>query len=232
MTAMKVGMRLLGLAAVVSTAGLLAACTFPTPSKDYACEDSTDCDPERVCSPAKYCVLPSAVEPDGGMTDAAPMDSMPVVDADPFEAVKAQCMAAGYTQQVAAGGGYYRIATQAAPDWTSAYNDCSNDVTGATHLITLSTTAEIDFQRMYNDYWVGWIDRPTEGTWHILTDEVTTINPLDYWGNNRPDGGNSENCAVWRNNVDGKAGFDDVDCPQDHRYICECDGRAVTKPPM
>lgn len=228
---MTVGMRLLGLLAAVSAGGFLTSCTFPTPSKDYACEDDTDCDPERVCSPTKYCVLPSAmVETDGGAVDAGPSDSMMPIDADPFEAIKAQCMTAGYTLN-AATGNYYRIVTAAA-NWNNAYADCNNDVANATHLITISNAAEVTFQMQYNDYWVGWIDRPMEGNWHILTDEITVINQLDYWGNNRPDGGNSENCAVWRNNVDGKAGYDDVDCPQNHRYVCECDGRPVTKPPM
>lgn len=230
MREMTVGMRLLGLVAVVSTGGLLTSCTFPTPSKDYACQDSSECDPERVCSPTKFCVLPSEMAPDGGTVDAAPIDTTMPIDADPFDAIKQQCIAAGYTQE-ATTGNYYRIVTTGT-NWNNAYNDCNNDVVGATHLITLSNATEVDLQRTYNDYWIGWIDRPTEGQWHLLTDEVTAINQLDHWGNNRPDGGNSENCAVWRNNVDGKPGFDDVDCPQTHRYICECDGRPVTKPPM
>lgn len=170
------------------------------------------------------------MEPDAAPgDDAAPMDSAPI-DADPFEATKQACIAAGYTQEPTTGN-YYRIVTTNA-NWTNAHTDCMNDVVGATHLITLTNTVEIDFQRNYNDHWVGWLDRPTEGQWHLLTDEVTTINQLDYWGNFRPDGGNSENCAVWRNNVDGKAGYDDIDCPTGKRYICECDGRPVTKPPM
>jgi hypothetical protein len=225
---MKAGTQWLGLVAVVAAAGLWQACQFPTPSKDYVCESDTDCDPERVCSPTKFCVLRSTTEPDAAVTDAGSIDSPPI-DADPFAATRAACIAAGYTLEPTTGN-YYRIATANA-NWNNAYTDCNNDVDGATHLITLSTTVEIAFQANYNDYWVGWIDRPMENQWHLLTDEVTTINQQDYWGNNRPDGGNSENCAVWRNNVDGKAGYDDIDCPDGKRYICECDGRPVTKPP-
>ena len=218
---MKSGARWLGLVAVIAT---IHACQFPSASKKYACLDDADCDPDRVCSPANYCVIPS-MEPDAGMVDGGPVDSPPI-DGDPFAATRAACIAAGYTQE-ATTQNYYRTVTTAAT-WNNAYADCNDDVQGATHLITLSTDAEITLQRMFNEYWVGWIDRPTEGQWHILTDEVTTINVLDHWGNSRPDGGNSENCAIWRNNING---IDDVDCPQSHRYICECDGKPVTKPP-
>ncbi|MFN0247423.1 MAG: C-type lectin domain-containing protein [Kofleriaceae bacterium] len=170
------------------------------------------------------------MEPDAGtVTDGAPTDSSLPIDADPFDAIRTQCMAAGYTSN-AATGSYYRIVTANA-SWNAAYADCNDDVVGATHLMTMSNAAEVTFLMSHNDHWVGWIDRPTEGAWHILTDEETVIDQLTYWGNNRPDGGNSENCAVFRNNVDGKAGYDDTDCPVARDYVCECDGRPVTKPP-
>ncbi len=221
---MKFGRSLLGFVAVVA---ISQACTFPTPSKDYACDTTEDCDPDRVCSPAKFCVIPNLEEPDAGVgSDAAPVDSMMPIDGDPFAAIRQQCIAAGYTQE-ATTGNYYRIVTTA-DDWNAAYADCNNDVVGATHLITLSNQVEIDFQKTRNEYWVGWIDRPVENTWHLLTDEVPTV--IAPWGSGgRPDGGNSENCAIWRNNLNG---LDDVDCPQNHDYVCECDGRPVTKPPM
>lgn len=182
---------------------------------------------DRVCSDTQYCVIPGMAEVDaapGG--DAAPTDTMPI-DADPFVATKAACIAAGY-QENATTGSLYRVVTTATT-WTNAFNDCNNDVANATHLMSLSNQAEVDYVKTLQDYWIGWIDRPTEGQWHLLTDEVSSINVMTYWGTNRPDGGGAENCAVWHTNVNG---IDDVDCPQTHRYICECDGKPVTKPPM
>ena len=218
---MQVERRLLGFVAALAALGPLAACEFPTPSKHYACDKDTDCDPERVCSPAKYCVLPSSMEPDGGVdTDAAPIDSA-MIDGDPFAATRAACLAAGYTQE-ATTSGLYRFVTTGA-NWTNARTDCENDVAGATHVITLSNDTEVAYQRATQlDAWIGWVDRPTEGMWHVLTAEVPVLNYQAAWASNRPDGGSDENCALMRS-----GGIDDVDCPQAHRYICECDGQAV-----
>lgn len=218
---MQVGWRGLGLA-VLALGGSLAACQFPTPSQDYVCERDEDCDPERACSPGGYCVLRSAVEPDAAVTDAPPIDSMPI-DGDPFAATAAACMAVGYTLEPSTMG-YYKKVTSGA-NWNNASNDCNDDVAGATHLITLSTVEEVAFQRTINNAWIGWIDSPTEGMWHVLTAEVPVINIADYWGDRRPDGGDDENCAVMR--LSNPDGIDDVDCPQNHPYICECDGRPV-----
>ena len=222
-TAMQVGKCLLGLVAAVATSGLVASCTFPTPSQDYVCKDDSDCDPERVCSAAKYCVLRSTMADAGAGSDAAPMDSTQQIDADPFAATRAACIAANYTLD-ATTNGYYRKVTNNT-NWTNATTDCNDDVAGATHMITLSTDAEVNFQKSLSGAWIGWIDRPTEGTWHAVTAEVPTINYQTYWAGSRPDGGGDENCAIWRNN--SPTGIDDVECSQGHPYICECDGMAV-----
>ncbi len=215
------GTQMLGLVAVVAASGLAQACTFPAPSKEYACEVDTDCDPERVCSSTKYCVLRSAMEVDAGLPDAVP-DSTPI-DADPFEATKLACIAAGYTLEPSTGGYYRKVTTNAT--WATATTDCNNDVAGATHVITLSTDAEVTFQKSLTGAWIGWTDRPTEGMWHATTaeDAAATLNYAMYWANNRPDGSNRENCAIWRNA--NPMGIDDVECDQSHPYICECDGR-------
>lgn len=215
----------LGIVAGIAALTSVAACQFPNTSRSYACDVDEDCDPERTCSASGFCVEAT----DAG-TDALPVDGAVdamSIDADPFAATRAACMAAGYTLE-ATTGGYYRKVTAGA-NWTTAHNDCMDDVAGATHLITLSTQTEVDFQKTLNAAWLGWIDRPTEGTWHLLTDESPTISVPSFWGSNRPDGGTAENCAVWKNS--NPLGIDDVDCPQAHPYICECDGRPVTKPP-
>lgn len=219
---MLVGRHLLGLVALAAAVGIAPACTFPTPSKNYSCDLDEDCaDPERVCSPAKYCVLRSDM-PDAGVgSDAAPIDASVPIDSDPFAATRQACMTAGYTME-ATTGGLYRFVTAPA-DWADARADCEGDVPGATHVITLSNDIEVAYQRATQlDAWIGWVDRPMEGTWHVLTAEVPVLNYANAWANNRPDGGNSENCSLMRS-----GGIDDVDCPQDHRYICECDGMPV-----
>ncbi|MEO7096033.1 MAG: hypothetical protein ABI175_22420, partial [Polyangiales bacterium] len=50
-------------------AGLLAACSFPTPSEQYACRTSDDCTSDRVCTQG-FCVLGNPNGMDGPMIDA------------------------------------------------------------------------------------------------------------------------------------------------------------------
>ncbi len=53
-------------------ATLLAACSFPTPSEQYACRTSDDCASDRVCTQG-YCVLGNQQGTDGPMTDTGSM---------------------------------------------------------------------------------------------------------------------------------------------------------------
>jgi hypothetical protein len=213
-----VGKHSFGLLALVA---LGTGCGFPTPSEKYSCEQDSDCDPDRMCSDTKYCVERSSMADGGAGSDAGGVDAS-MIDADPFAATRAACMAAGYTMEPTTGGLYRVVSTGAT--WTVAKPDCEDDVVGATHIITLSTDIEVTYDKTAAlDGWIGWIDRPTEGTWHVLTNEVPAINYSTYWRPGRPDGGNSENCSVYRSQ-----GIDDVDCPsQQHPYICECDGLPV-----
>ncbi len=59
---------------------LLAACSFPTPSEQYACRITDDCTSDRVCTQG-YCVL------GGNDIDAAPTpDTTPAIDCTTFPA--------------------------------------------------------------------------------------------------------------------------------------------------
>ena len=191
-----------------------AACDFPTPSAEYACRVTTDCEAGRVCT-AGYCVLGQQTPtPDASNTtpkDAPNVDAM--IDADPFAMIAQQCLAAGYTQTA---GGLHRPVTTSTP-WLNAAADCNNDVAGATHLVVLSSQAEVDYVRMRLG-WVGLSDRATEGTFVNVTNEPNDLRP---WDSGQPDnGGGDENCAQMK-----AQGLDDDQCGNGHRYVCECDGR-------
>lgn len=194
----------------------LAACDFPTPSEQYACRVTADCESGRVCT-AGYCVVgQQTTMPDAANTlpkDAA-VDAM--IDADPFAVTRQQCLAAGYTQD--AGGLHRAVMTNAS--WLNAAADCANDVAGASHLVVLSSQAEVDYVKTRLG-WVGLSDRATEGQWVNVTGEPNDLRP---WDSGQPDnGGGNENCAQMK-----VGGLDDDQCGNGHRYVCECDGR----PPM
>ena len=196
---------------------MLAACDFPTPSADYACRVNADCETGRICERG-YCVVGSvANNPDApsSVTPDAAIDGTPMPDADPFAMIRTQCIAAGYTQDAS---GLHRAIGNGSR-WLDAQTDCANDVAGATHLIVLSSAAEVTYATGQLG-WVGLSDRATEGQFQNVTLEPNDLRP---WENGQPDnGGGDENCAQIKSS--GK--LDDDQCGNSHRYICECDGRA------
>src|SRR5215218_279168 len=120
----------------------LAACTFPSRSERFACDTTADCNDGRSCNEYGYCVKAAV---DGGTdtsSDGADASTDATVPAD-ADVLATKCPAAGYT--FAAGpGGYYRVVANGA-SWTSAQAACAADVPGSTHLIVLSTTAEVTY---------------------------------------------------------------------------------------
>lgn len=200
------------LVAVVASAG----CSFPQPSSSFTCETSDDCDGDRVCDQG-FCVLGQRVVVPDAAIDAPPPD------ADPFAAIEPLCIAAGYTKDPTTGG-YYRPVTNTARTWLNAQADCKDDVADATHLIVLSTTAEVTYMDtlLANDAWIGLSDRAAEGTFVTVTGETDDQRPFRPGEPNNGDGG--EDCVVMR----GNGGLDDVPCGNGFRYICECDGRPST----
>ena len=205
----------------VSTAALaaLGACDFPAPSQSYACETTADCEGGRVCT-SGYCVIGSnGVDASEARPDAAiepPVDAMPPMpDADPFPMIAMQCQAAGYVTITGVTSLYRSVSSN--QSWTNAQADCANDVPGATHLIVLSSQAEVTYMRAQRG-WVGLSDRVTEGTFTTVTGETGDLRP---WDSGQPDNGSgSEDCVQMKDD-----GLDDDQCGNGHRYVCECDGR-------
>ncbi len=200
--------------AVVVASGM-AACSFPTHAGDFACQVDSDCDADRVCDQG-FCVIGSRV--DAGVDQDAPIvePDGPPSDADNFAQIAMMCQAAGYTLE-AGPAGYYRPVTNG-KKWLDAQADCKDDVAGATHLIVLSTTAEVTYMATQLG-WIGLSDRATEGTFVTVTGETGDQRPF---ASGQPDnGGGNENCVQMKSG--GK--LDDDQCGNGHRYVCECDGR-------
>jgi len=191
---------------------LLGACEFPTRADRYACLATADCEAGRTCEQG-YCV-----EVDAGRVrwDARPNDAA-VPDAD---LLAAQCPAAGYTY-LAGPAGYYR-SVGTGTSWTNAQAACKADVAGATHLIVLSTEAEVTYMKAQHG-WIGLSDRITENVFDTVTGEAGDLRP---WGNGQPDNSlNAQDC-VHMNPMDSM--LHDDQCGTAHRYECECDGKMST----
>jgi hypothetical protein len=203
---------------------VMAGCTqFPVRSESFACETNDDCDSDRTCDQG-FCVVGSRGAGNGNDAgvddvDAPPPDAPPV---DPFIEIAMQCVAAGYALD-AATGGYYRTSTTNA-QWNAAQADCKNDVANATHLIVLSSQAEVDFlaaRTGNNGMWIGLYDNDT----NIFRNVTGEPNDLRPFAPGQPDnGGGDENCVQMKS--DGR--LDDDQCDNGHRYTCECDGKMST----
>lgn len=190
-------------------------CSVPEPSAEYACKVTSDCDPGRVCE-SGFCVVAGG----GSGVDAPEVDApAPPADADPAAILAAECTAKGYT--LASGpNGYYRQGA-GGKQWLAAQADCAADVPGKSHLIVLSTPAEVTYLSA-RPGWIGLSDRDVEGTFVTVTGETGDQRPF---ASGQPDNGSgSEDCVQMK--ADGK--LDDDQCGNSHPYVCECDGRPST----
>lgn len=194
----------------------LAGC-FPSPSNDLACSVTADCPSGRVCT-SGFCVIADAgvVDPDAITPDATP-------DADTGALLAMQCMNAGYAKPATLPG-FYRTVT-AARTWQAAQTDCADDVTGKSHLIVVTSAAEIDYMKTQLG-WVGLNDITTEETFVTVTREAAPPLGAPPWVNGQPDNGDGdEHCVQMKTN-----GLDDDQCGNNHTYVCECDGASSTVP--
>jgi len=197
---------------------LLCACAFPSRSERYSCETTEDCADGRTCE-GGYCVRSPV---DGGADTPPPADATPI-EGDAAAMLATTCPPAGYT--LAPGpNGYYRVVTTGT-SWTNAQTACNGHVPGSTHLIVLSSTAEVSFAAMQvvstQVAWIGLSDRATEGQFVTVTGEAGER----PWSAGEPNNsGGNEDCAAVRSNSQ----LDDRPCNTGYRYICECDGRMPT----
>jgi len=196
-----------------ASVALLFACEFPERSERYACKTTADCDQGRTCDDG-FCVL-SSVE--------ATVDSIRWIDAPTSDAddLATACTAAGYTYEAGLDG-YYRVVAAGA-SWTDAKNACAADVPGKTHLIVLSTSAEVSFATNPSfASWIGLSDLAAEGQFVTVTGEIGDQRP---WNTGEPNNGaglaGGEDCVI----LNPAAKLDDKACGLAFRYTCECDGR-------
>lgn len=206
---------------VALLACLITSGCFPVRSQDFACETTSDCDADRVCQDS-FCVLAERPDNGGNPTADGPPDG-PIVDAppdaDPFVQIAMQCMTVGYTL-VSGPTGYYRTVTTGT-SWANAQADCKNDVADATHLIVLSTAAEVTHMASQLG-WIGLSDSATEGVFVTVTGETGDQRPF---ASGQPDNGSgSEDCVQMKQGGQ----LDDDQCGNNHRYVCECDGKPST----
>jgi hypothetical protein len=196
----------------------LIGCEFPSRSERYACETTADCEQGRTCDDG-YCVK-STIDagPGKDATDAPQMDAPS--DADLAAILAMNCPPAGYT--LAPGpNGYYRTVTTGT-SWTNAKAACAADVPGSTHLVVLSTAAEVSYVATQvtgtQVAWIGLSDIATEGQFATVTGETGDQRP---WSAGEPNNAGGEDCAAARST----AQLDDRPCGTGYRYVCECDGR-------
>jgi hypothetical protein len=126
----------------------------------------------------------------------------------------AACMAKGYVT-VNGLASLYRVVDNGAA-WSTAQAACAADVAGATHLVVLSATAEVQYVKDRGG-WVGLYDNDTN-VFKNVTNEPNDLRPFS--GGQPDNGSGDENCVQMKPD-----GLDDDQCGNDHSYICECDGR-------
>jgi len=114
---------------------------------------------------------------------------------------------------------------QQAQTYCATYNSNTSGGMGY-HLVTIQNAAEESFlntneiARGFNNWWIGYSDIATEGTWVWSND----ISMFANWSENNPDNLADQDCAVDRFN--GTDFWDDTYCYVDHPFICERDAEA------
>lgn len=103
--------------------------------------------------------------------------------------------------------------------WGTAVTECAaDDPGGHTHLVVIEDAGEkAGLEARYsNDYWIGYTDATTEGTWITVLGTTATFLP---WAVGEPNGGTVENCLK----IVAGTQWKDADCPNANNYLCECE---------
>ena len=116
-------------------------------------------------------------------------------------------------------GGYRYVSIS--DDWLAAELDCEDDGAG-THLVVVGGGSEHsgidDLSPGEDELWIGVSDRVTEGTYRNVVNAIQSFLP---WDSQEPTGAN-ENCVYSK-----ETNFNDDNCTDLRRYVCECDGVAA-----
>jgi len=163
--------------------------------------------------------------------DAAPSD----VPIDPVSDAAIDAPPAcptSYTTTLSSTTSRYRVLATAAAFGTH-HTACNGHLTGATHLASLETAAEINELRGVlaalgaNQYYVGVVQQPnsptTTSNWFVLTGAQL---PSGFFGNSNDD-------APGENNEENLGALNTGDLLHDvtgdvaYPAVCECDGKAI-----
>lgn len=172
------------------------------------------------------------IAPAQGSVDAPLVDGRGGTQGDAFDV---SLCPASYDRALQAGS-RYRIVTTFATAWAQ-FDDCDDDLPGATHLAVLETAAEQTLvhtaQVSANQYrwWIGAVQSPlattTKDMWNWLVGEPIATTA---WAANEPDDldfsetDHQEQFAVSQQDT---TGIVDIGGVTSAGALCECDGRAT-----
>uniref|UniRef100_A0A8D2LJG0 C-type lectin domain-containing protein n=1 Tax=Varanus komodoensis TaxID=61221 RepID=A0A8D2LJG0_VARKO len=110
-------------------------------------------------------------------------------------------------------GSYYFLSHSPGP-WDVANQSCTSM---GSHLLVINSAKEKVALSQTRSCWIGLIDQVLESDWTWV--DGTPILSFDfssYWGQNEPNGGKAENCALMRNSL-----WYDYPCKESYHWICE-----------
>ncbi|KAF7235675.1 Macrophage mannose receptor 1 [Varanus komodoensis] len=111
-------------------------------------------------------------------------------------------------------GSYYFLSHSPGP-WDVANQSCTSM---GSHLLVINSAKEKDHIAALSQTrscWIGLIDQVLESDWTWV--DGTRMGPdSSYWGQNEPNGGKAENCALMRNSL-----WYDYPCKESYHWICE-----------
>ncbi|MBN2495416.1 MAG: hypothetical protein JXR96_12550, partial [Deltaproteobacteria bacterium] len=104
-----------------------------------------------------------------------------------------------------------------ASSWDEARDSC---LSYNAHLVTIDDATENSMVRdamdgvSTGDFWIGYNDRSSEGTWVWDDGSTSSYHP---WSTGEPNGADAENCAM----VQGDGHWNDMSCNYDRAFVCE-----------
>lgn len=157
----------------------------------------------------------------GPTPDGSGIDAPPAIDAPPpIDAAPPDCWTNSNYDQVAPDSGHryyiFRAAWGSTRNWTDARDVCAGH---QAHLVVVDDDVENTFVRSFlgNDVlWIGFHDRDTEGNFEWISGA-----PVGFtnWRVDEPNNSNDEDCTE----MDSDGLWNDIDCGQGRRFLCECD---------